>query len=294
MSKMQSTGTLIVVAALASSFLPTGTAKAKTDILAPYTPWNVDYGERICTLRRGFGNREKPSILIMDRFGPTDSFQLTVVSDTFKSFEQGDALSLQFGEQEAQRIEGVIPGKAGTKEATLFFSNVSLAEKVSGKQKDEDWRPPVTPAIEAAAKTIAISYFGHQRIFQTGPLDKPFAALRKCTDDLVATWGLDPKQQAMLSKRPEPLTKPYTWLKSADYPSTMLNLGKQAQVNFRLSVSAEGAPTACEVQSSYNDKKFDEVTCAVLMRRVRFSPALDVKGIAVPSFYLNTVRWIMG
>ncbi len=42
-----------------------------------------------------------------------------------------------------------------------------------------------------------------------------------------------------------------------------------------------------------NKKKFDDATCAALMRRVRFTPALDAKGQPVPSFYLNTVRWIM-
>jgi outer membrane biosynthesis protein TonB len=73
----------------------------------------------------------------------------------------------------------------------------------------------------------------------------------------------------------------------------MAIMGKQALVNFRLSVRAQGVPTACEVQSSYNDKKFDEVTCAALMRRARFSPALDAKGQPVLSYFLRTVCWIM-
>jgi len=295
MPRMRNKQTLIVFLTIAPMIWPVGTVQAKTTTLTPYTPWNVDYGEKICTLRRGFGSKQKPSVLIMDRFGPSKTFQLTIVSDEFKSFQQGQPLSLQFGEQKARRIASVIPGTAGTKVRTLFFSNVSLAEEIGGKHDDDDdWEPPVTPATEAAAKSIAIAYHGHERVFQTGPLDKPFEALRKCTDNLVATWGLDPKQQATLSKRAKPLTRPSRWLASNDYPAAMLNLGKQAQVNFRLAVGAEGAPTACEVQSSYNDKKFDEVTCAILMRRARFSPALDATGVPVPSYYLNTVRWIMG
>lgn len=281
---------LIVIAAMGSSLWST-IVLAKVVNLTPFTPWNVDYGEKICTLRRGFGFKEKPSVLIMDRFGPTDNFQLTVVSDEFKSFEQGEALFLQFGEQKPRRIETVVPGKAGTKTATLFFANKSLAEKI-GDGEDE-WRPTVTPATEAAVKSITISYYGKQRVFATGPLDKPFAALRACTDNLVTTWGLDAKQQASLSRYARPLSSPGRWLNPSDYPAAMLNQGKQALVNFRLSVDAQGMPSACEVQSSYNDKKFDEVTCAVLMKRARFSPALDAKGAAVASFYLNTVRWIM-
>jgi len=295
MSRMRGTGTLIVLATFAQMIWPLGSVQAKTTTLTPYTAWNVDYGEKICTLRRGFGSTEKRSILIMNRFGPSDTFQLTIVSDEFKSFEQGQSLSLQFGEQKPRRITSVIPGKAGTQASTLFFPNVSLAEEIGGKHdEDDDWDPPVPPATEAATKSIAIASSGHERIFETGPLDKPFEALRKCTDNLVATWGLDPKQQATLSQRAKPLTRPSRWLASSDYPRAMLNVGKQAQVNFRLSIGANGAPTGCEVQSSYNDKKFDDVTCAILLRRARFSPALDAARAPVASYYLNTVRWIVG
>jgi TonB family protein len=283
--------TAIVAAAVAQLTFSNAAAEAKPIHLAPFTPWNVDYGNKICTLRRGFGSKEEPSLLIMDRFGPTDSFQFSIVSDEFSAFEQGRALTLRFGEQKPRRIASVVPGKSSNGTATLFFGNTSLSEAIG--KKDEEWAPPVTAATEAAVKSIGISYGGRERIFATNRLDTAFEALRKCTDNLVTTWGLDPKQQAALSKRPEPLSKPAAWINSADYPPAMLDRGKQGLVNFRLSVSAQGTPTACEVQSSYNDKKFDEVTCAALMRRARFTPALDASGKAVPSFYLNTVRWLM-
>lgn len=69
--------------------------------------------------------------------------------------------------------------------------------------------------------------------------------------------------------------------------------GKQAQVNLRLSIDAQGTPTACEIQSSYNDPQFDKLTCSLLMRRGRFDPARDAEGTAVPWFFIHTVRWIM-
>lgn len=292
MRKLRARSLLIVAAITGQYVMPSVRAEAKPVTLVALTPWNVDYGEKICTLRRAFGTREKPSVVIMDRFGPTDSFQFTIVSNEFTSFTQGQPLSLQFGEQAARRMQSVIPGKTANGTKTLFFANTSLAPTIEGP--DEDWRPPVTRATETAVKTITISYSGRQRVFTTGPLDKAFDALRKCTDNLVKTWGFDPQQQAALSRRPDPLSSPSRWIGSSDYPSAMLNRGKQALVNFRLSVSAQGLPTACEVQSSYNEKKFDDATCAALMRRARFTPALDAKGQPVASFYLNTVRWIMG
>lgn len=291
MMKTRTRGTFIVMAVLGHCLLPNAAAQAKVVNLSPFTPWNVDYGEKICTLRRGFGSKEKPSVVIMDRFGPSDTFQLTVISNEFKSFDQGQPLTLRFGEQKPRRISSVLPGETAAKIATLFFGNTSLDEIIG--DNDDGWKPRVTPAAEAAIKTISISYFGKDRVFATGPLDKAFEALRKCTDNLVTTWGLDPRQQGALSKWVTPLSNPANWLSPADYPASMINRGKQALVNFRLSVSAQGLPTACEIQSSYNDKLFDEATCKALTRRARFSPALDGKGQPVPSFYLNTVRWIM-
>jgi hypothetical protein len=268
------------------------TAMAKPTTLAPISPWNVDWSATTCSLRRLFGTKERESLLVMERYGPTDVFQLTIVSDEFKSYEQGNPLQLKFGDGKPRRITSVSPGKSVNGTATLFFSSQSLAEPVD--HASSEWRAPVTHATEAATTTISVSYFGHERVFSIGPLDKPFDALRKCTDDLVASWGLDPKQQAQLIKKPKPLSSPGSWLSDSDYPAAMRIGGKQALVNFRLSVDASGAPTACEVQRSYNDKKFDEVTCAILLRRARFAPAMDAKDQPVPSFYLNTVRWTMG
>jgi hypothetical protein len=238
-----------------------------------------------------FGNKEKPSYLFMERFGPTNSFQLSVISDEFKTFQPGETLWIKFGDGERRRIEGALSGKSTTGSMALFLGHHSLAPAANDPL--DPWRTPVTPAMEAAAKSISVTRMTRERIFLTGPLDKAFAALRNCTDDLVSSWGFDPVQQAQLARRPEPIGSPATWLRTSDYPQAMIKGGKQAQINFRLSIGADGAPTACEVQRSYNDKTFDEVTCTILMRRARFSPAVDPSGQAVASYYLNTVRWVL-
>ena len=284
-----------VIAAGFSALLGSVTAAAGAEpvILAPVSPWNVDWSATTCSLRRAFGSKEDPSVLTIERYGPTNFFHLSITSNEFKSFQQGQSLQLKFGENKPRRITSVSPGKSGSSgKAILFFASQSLSHPI--ETDDDSWDPPVTPAMEAAVKSISVGYFGRERVFATGPLDKPFAALSKCTDDLVSTWGLDPKQQATLIARPRPSGRPNTWIRPADYPRAMLTAGKQALVSFRLMVDAVGTPTACEIQRSYNDKKFNEVTCALLIRRARFSPALDAKGQPVSSYYLNTVRWIMG
>lgn len=201
---------LLAAAALLPLGLQCHAAEPNAATIAPLTPWNVDYGAKLCSLRRGFGTSEKPSILTMDRFGPRDAFQLSVVSDEFRSFQQGQPVTLQFGEQKPRSVTYVIPGTSQKKTAALFFPMVSLAETTDDDDKGDEkgWTPSVTPATEASIKSITIAIPGRARTFATGSLAEPMEALRQCTDDLVASWGCDPKQQSTLSAWPVPKSSP--------------------------------------------------------------------------------------
>lgn len=71
----------------------------------------------------------------------------------------------------------------------------------------------------------------------------------------------------------------------------MLMQGQPAIVEFRLSVGADGAPLSCHIQSTTRPKEFDEAVCGSLMKRARFSPALDAEAKPMTSYYRNTVRF---
>ena len=261
--------------------------------LAPATPWQSEWTPTTCRLARGFGDPKAPDLLLIERFGPSDRFQLVVLSPQVRSYKQGTPLQLRFGAGPLTRVANAIPGNPKAV-SSIFISSTSLAPRDPNPSSDDERRVArVTPELEAAVTSVELKWPNRSLVFQTGPLDKAFAALRACTDDLVKTWGLDPVQQAALSRRPMPRTPPRGWLTPLDYPAGMLSAGKQAMVNFRLMVDEEGKPTACDVQRSYNDKLFDQVACSTLMRRARFEPALDAQGAPVPSYYLNTITWIM-
>lgn len=53
------------------------------------SPWHVDWSQTTCSLRRAFGSKEKPSVLSIERYGPTNSFHFSIISDEFKSYQQG-------------------------------------------------------------------------------------------------------------------------------------------------------------------------------------------------------------
>lgn len=274
--------------AMAMGYFAPDAAFAGTTVLKPVTNWYVEWTPTTCSLKRGFGDKQQMHVLVLEQFAPGDTFQLTVIGKELGRLQQEAPIEIQYGNGEKFRIRTPLLGRTTERERSLFISTTSLARL----DDDPDSRhAPVTVQQEAAATSIKLHWSGRILTFETGPLDKAFNELRKCTSDLVKTWNLDPAQQASLADRPRPRTSPNTWLRSSDYPRSMAMMGKQALVNFRLLVDAAGKPTGCQVQRSYNDKQFDEITCRRLMERATFEPARDTAGNAVSSYYANTVVW---
>ena len=68
------------------------------------------------------------------------------------------------------------------------------------------------------------------------------------------------------------------WITFQDYPREALQRGEQGATEFRVLVTPDGKPDRCEVLWSTGNKRFDNVTCSLIMRRARFAPALDEAG----------------
>ncbi|MBS0483535.1 MAG: energy transducer TonB [Proteobacteria bacterium] len=124
-----------------------------------------------------------------------------------------------------------------------------------------------------------------------GSMGLPMQAMRRCTNDLVHSWGYDPATIATLSKPAEPATTPGTWLNSYDYPSDMLVKGAIGLVQFRLDVGEKGAIAGCHILDRAGDEKFATTTCALLAKRAKMHPALDKAGVPTKGFFISKVRW---
>lgn len=128
---------------------------------------------------------------------------------------------------------------------------------------------------------------------KTGPLDKAFAEMDKCANQLIEEWGLDVAEQNSLQSRPEPKNSPGNWARSSDYPESALASGGQALINFMLLIDSNGTPVKCIVQRGTAAKSFRDRSCELLLRRARFDPAINAEGRPVSSYYLNKIRWII-
>jgi hypothetical protein len=279
-------------------------AATKEMRLKPSSKWAINYANENCRLGRFFGEGENQVILFMDRYSPSDNFRVTLSGKPMKSMLGGEKIRIQFGPNETEQKLEYLPGSIDKETPSLIVqSSITVvgqtAEEIKQYEiamKSKDYevmkREPIAPARYAAIKSISISKSQSKMIvLETGSMEKPMAALSKCIDDLVTTWGVDVARHAALSRPAMPKGNPGSWLTTDDYPRNMLNTGQGGIVNFRLSIDDTGKPTACHIQETFRERGFDKIVCDNIMKRARFEPALDKDKLPIASFYLNTVRF---
>jgi TonB family protein len=64
-------------------------------------------------------------------------------------------------------------------------------------------------------------------------------------------------------------------------------------VAYQLVLDPEGLPTECRVIESSGHADLDALTCDILMKRARFSPARDENNNALGSWYRGRMRWVV-
>lgn len=82
--------------------------------------------------------------------------------------------------------------------------------------------------------------------------------------------------------------KPGLRIDYGDYPR---GSAKGGTVAVKMFVEADGRPEECTVTSSSTDSALDAQTCRILMRRTRFEPARDARGLPISSWTEQKIRW---
>jgi protein TonB len=94
-------------------------------------------------------------------------------------------------------------------------------------------------------------------------------------------------------KAATPRGNPGNWATTNDYPSRALREEREGVTGFRVTVSAEGRVTSCDITSSSGSPDLDEATCSNVTRRARFNPATDGEGQPTTGSYAGRVRWVI-
>ncbi|MBC2669906.1 energy transducer TonB [Novosphingobium piscinae] len=90
-----------------------------------------------------------------------------------------------------------------------------------------------------------------------------------------------------------PRGNPANWATSNDYPSRALREEREGTTGFRVTVTADGRVSDCEITSSSGSPDLDAATCDNVKRRARFTPATDGEGQPTAGSYANRIRWVI-
>ncbi len=227
-----------IVAALLWAPLPAAAAEP----MEREGAWDLVYDDKSCDLTGVFGRKSNNVAVRFRQFEPGDEFDLSLIGERFVlSGPQPEEAEVDFGPTVNPRSTRVLMGRKGSIGVMMLGSSTLDDRRRSWDSPDI---PPMSATAIAAVNSLAVSYHGRSVRLNLGSLAKPFAALRKCTQDLIRAWGYDPAAQSALIQPPKPTANPQTWLRSRDYPPVLLELGRGSRNVVRLDVDAAGRVTA--------------------------------------------------
>ena len=282
--------------------LPAVAAHAKDAplVLQPSSKWNIDYNDDSCRLGRKFGEGEQFMFFYLERFEPSDNFMMVVAGAPLGKWT-GRRTDFTFGPG-GREIENISTnGSHGTYGPTVIVNGGSLLPwpKDEDPERDSDadrlprrFEQTFTPEQEHSIEWLDIDPSGRRTVrLALGPMDKPMAAMRACTEELITHWGLDLAAIRGMTREPKPRGNPGDWITTSDYPAVALRNGQGGLVHFRLIVGTDGKPISCHVQQVTDPAVLGEAACAALMRKSKFEPALGADGQPIVAYWRTTVRF---
>jgi protein TonB len=81
------------------------------------------------------------------------------------------------------------------------------------------------------------------------------------------------------------------WVTYDDYPPEALRAHQEGTALFTLDIDVLGCPTRCTITRSTGFAILDDATCAMLLRRAQFKPAVDGDGKPIPATWSSKFRW---
>ncbi len=273
-------------------------AAKPVETLARTAKWNMNYADKACYLYGQFGSDDDQVILRFTAILPDSTPRMALFGKRFGwlrgGFIPASIYYLPLAEKRPEmRVSSGDTATSAGKLKGVFIDEVRLDNKWffgSGLNS----LPSVSSQAEAAVTGLRVEIEGMRHFeLKLEAMDMVMAAMRKCTDNLVQSWGFDPAELATRQSRATPAGQPANWARTDDYPLGMLNRAQSAVVSFRANVDATGKVTDCVVQQATMPPEIGIRTCNLIMKRASFNPSRDKNGNPVPDFYVSRVHWII-
>lgn len=285
---MKRTISWMALAALAAA--PAAQAQEAAEF-TPNSVWAADYGDEYCRLVRSFSDGKDEVTLMLQRVQPGADTQLIVIGDALRTFRGATEIGWNFLPNQGERKSMYLRSEAPNGQQYLRIDNVTFApppqmgpgaaftpydrfaEKELGKE--------LTGILFSAGLTKPVR-------IETGRLDGPIEALQVCTDDLIASWGLDAERHKGRYTPAFPQIGPDGWLPTGTIPFSEYAKFAGGANQVRLMLNASGKPSECHIFAPTLGESLNRRICDLLMEKASFVPARDENGQAMASYWMGS------
>jgi TonB family protein len=251
-------------------------ANVEASVLEPVGRWSLDYGESGCLLARTYAAGSSKVLVGWRAIPFDDNYELVVQSPAKEEGLRRGVVTVS-----------VDPGRR----AQAIYRTFPLREESQRR-------------LEARLETALFEGVEDGAIMSISPSSDPafsirmlkaknaFAALKRCGDENLVRWGMDPSERARVALAP-------VWLNMGDvmktdsYPRGAIEGGAIGSATVLLALDEAGKVASCRVVLSSGTASLDAVACK-RMPRARFSPARDASGRSIASHFSTRINWDMG
>ncbi len=285
--------TIFVLTAIASAISLPASA-AEPIVLKPAGPWNLDVGESRCRLNRLFGEEGDQHLIAFEQFYPSEAAGLFMAGPGFKPFGSGARTELRLFEGQTPLVAAPFTGTVEEFGPAVIYRTIRLDGETPSVETPDALAGTGIPRLSpppAQARSITVAQGKNAVTLETGPLGSAFAALNRCTEDLLYAWGLDVAQHRSASRRPvwlnrEKITQSIT----RDFPISLARSARQAIYQMRVIIGPGGTVEDCQILSVAPDEEARSPACK-WMQKAQFEPALDAAGQPMRSYYASNVTY---
>ena len=285
-------------------------------ILAPSSDWTLDFADERCSLIREFGEGDDTIRLQIDSFGPRPGYRVLISgglvpgSDAAPMTEFGVSYSPDTGQRDRMTM---FVGNLNGQNAVSFGRGFVPEPAFASQHADE-----AASAFERSVTHMTVAFKLRKPVqLDTGSMAAPFAAMHRCVDDLIASWGIDLAQHRTRSRAPQVAVttesgerafrtngQDFALVERSGEAVTERNYPRPADrraqqfarnayssgdlVPVRVMIDAAGQPTACVVQLAQVSEAFRQNACESL--KGPYQPALDAEGRPMASFIQFDLR----
>jgi TonB family protein len=261
---------------------------------APQPPtgrWYADFGMAHCTATRNYGTKEDPLYLILKLPPLGDVLQIGIATKGFTGlatqldgeivFEGAPGIETNFLEYGVRRLD-----------QRMFVANLPLERlhpmRSASSIRLRTHRPTPRPGqLSRIAPVFTVKDY-HLKLSSVGKL---LETLGSCADGLRKMWNVEQPGavRTLVKQGPEgDLSRVFS---AEDYPSSAEAKGQSGSLTLAVLVDEGGKIADCTIVKTSRVAVLDAQSCAIVMQRAKFTPAVGLDGKPAKAAWTQTITW---